>query len=107
MLLSEELVKYTVTHETGEPIVTYFTEISPNNIIELGKIAISPNVLVDPEKNLLLLQLLMTPHVHISLLEAIVPFIENITSQLESEQLKASLQSWLLQAKSLLQHQSP
>lgn len=101
MLVADTLVKYTLTVENGEQIVTYFTEISNSNIIELGKISLDPKILSNPDKQLLLLQLLMTPHVHNSLLEAIVPFIETISPQLEG-QIQESLNSWLIQAKGLL-----
>lgn len=101
MLISDNLVKYNLSVENGEQIVTYFTEVADDNVIELGKIAIDATILENADKKLLLLQLLMTPHVHNSLLDAIVPFVEGILPQLEGP-LQSSLQSWLTQAKGLL-----
>jgi hypothetical protein len=99
MLLAETLVKYTVTFENGEKIVTYFTE-TPTGIFELGKIAL--DVKFDTSDPMILLQLFVTPHVHNALLEAILPVIENVAQQVDG-QLKSNLDSWLLQARGILQ----
>jgi hypothetical protein len=104
MLISENLIKYTITQENSDKVITYFTEGVAGSITELAKIALDQDILSSPDKNLALIQLLVTPHVHISLLEAISPFIENLIPQLEGEQLKQSLLSWVKQTKSILNH---
>lgn len=99
MLLSETLVKYSVAHENGEKVITYFTE-TPQGTFQLGKIALDTDF--DMSDPLALIQLFVTPHVHNALLESILPVIEKIAPQTEG-QTRASLESWLAQANSILQ----
>lgn len=99
MLLSETLVKYSVEHTNGDKVVTYFTE-TPQGPVQLGQIALDMNF--DMSDPLVLLQLFVTPHVHNALLESIIPVIEKVAPSTEG-QTRASLESWLTQARSILQ----
>lgn len=101
MILSESLVKYSIAQENGEKLITYFMEQPNGAIMELGKIAV--DLTFDVSNPLTLLQLFVTPHVHNSLLEAIIPFVEKIAPHMEVD-TKSSLESWTLQAKSILNH---
>lgn len=102
MLITQSLIKYTITDENSEKVVTYVTEGEANSTIELAKIVLEPAILNAKDRNLALIQLLVTPHVHVSLLQAILPFIEMIVPQLDSDQVKNNLNEWVEQTRNIL-----
>ncbi len=78
----------------GQEVEIAVLDIEPTYFDEL-------QIMPYQDRSMVLLQMIMTPHMHNALLGAILPYVEK---RVEAEDLqeKAGLQSWVVQAKQLL-----